>query len=508
MTARSAPNNLLKFLAQLNSKQFMVLVALIAVMSAVGIGVVFSINPVYAIAGIMGLAAVYGIVQEPKLGVLLLTFMTWTNLSDILIRFHGAPSIARLLVPFLMGIIFLRWILYREAPTGWRTIAVLLLINLFVAGLSLVYAESFSISKYKFMETLKDSLIALVAVILLKDIRTFRQVMWIFVLVGIFLGTISVVQYITGDFSNNYWGFGQANVQQIVLGQSDDYRIAGNIGDPNPYGQIIIVIIPICLHQMRISKSLLVKSLAGWGFGVTLLTVILTFSRGAFLSLVAMFLVMAILNPPKPSTIIMGIFIFFLISPVMPAEYMERMTSLFDIFSGPKTSGVEDGSFNDRASHIYVGIEMFIDHPILGAGFGHFGYHYQEYSRVIGINRSREGRSAHNRWLEVTAEQGLVGLATYLTLLGAMYKSLTNGREKLRSLGMRDEAEMVIMFGAGVIGYLATSTFLSDDYPRFFWLIFGISMAAINVANNAVAATASELREEPAHNTLPTTASQ
>lgn len=475
---------------KIHPRLIMLALAGISILGAVGIAFVFSINPLYAIAGLLGLGIVYAIVQKPEVGVLLLAFMTWTRFSDIIVSFHGAPSVAKLFVPFLMGIIILRWMIYKEKPKGWQLALILISITVFVNGLSLVYATDFGIAKGKFIDTIKDALIALVVVILLKDLQIFRQTMWVFVGVGIFLGSISVIQYITGDFTNNYWGFGQAHQLQIVVGQAEGYRIAGNVGDPNAFAQILMLLVPISLNRMQSAQKSWAKALAGWSFAVTVLAIIFTFSRGAFVSLMAIFLVMAILNPPKLSTIVAGIVLFVMVLPFVPQEYTERMSSLVSIIPGvgeESVAGVEDGAIRGRTSHLFVGLGMFTDYPIFGIGYGHFGYHYQTYSRPLGINTAtREGRSAHNRWLEVFAEQGIVGAAAYFSLLGGIYFSITRARRKLENIGQHDDAEMIIAFGVGAIGYFAASTFLSDDYPRFFWLIFGIGLSAINIAQVAV----------------------
>ena len=41
----------------------------------------------------------------------------------------------------------------------------------------------------------------------------------------------------------------------------------------------------------------------------------------------------------------------------------------------------------------------------------------------------------------------------------------------------RREADLAYVIGLALLGYLAASVFLHEDYPRFFWLLIGMSFA-------------------------------
>jgi len=471
-----------------SQRGFLMLAGIVSLISVIVVAIVFQISVILAIALVLGLVIIGLTLQYPSGGLVILVFITWIRFSDVIVHVHNAPSVAQLFVPFLMGVIVLRWWMYKEAPTGWQRVAAVVSIYLFVASLSLLYTIEFRVTQYVIVDVSKDLLIALVAVFLLKDKATLRYVMWALIMAGIFLGTIAVMQYITNDYANNFWGFAQAPVKEITADAEDSYRIGGPIGDPNNFAQIMLLIVPIAFDRLNNEKSSLMKLLAGWGFIAIVLTIILTFSRGAFMALFGMFFIIFVLKPPKLSTILATILICVLLLPFVPSQFMERMSTLTNFLPGSDTHAFEDGSFRQRTSHFLVGLNMFTDYPVFGVGLGQFKHYYQTYSRPLGINTgNRGGNAAHNRWIEIAAEQGTLGLVVQFIVIGGMYINIKSAERDFREMKDNEFADLVIAFGIGFIGYLAAGTFLSDSYPRYFWLAVGIAYAIPNIAKYELA---------------------
>ena len=70
-------------------------------------------------------------------------------------------------------------------------------------------------------------------------------------------------------------------------------------------------------------------------------------------------------------------------------------------------------SFRGRMSEYAVGFRMFRDNPVLGIGYDNYAANYLDYSMRIGLDPRRTERSAHSLYLEVLAEQGLLGLLLF-----------------------------------------------------------------------------------------------
>lgn len=74
-----------------------------------------------------------------------------------------------------------------------------------------------------------------------------------------------------------------------------------------------------------------------------------------------------------------------------------------------------------RFSNWQTAALMVQDHPIFGIGIGRVFRLFASYNRLVGGAPEGARFSAHNTFLNVTAEMGIVGLLAFLTLLGATF---------------------------------------------------------------------------------------
>ncbi len=206
-------------------------------------------SPAKLLVVVIGMLGVLGTIVQAEVGLLSLVFMTYTRFSDILVHYHGAPSTAKLFVALLVGSIVLRWIFYGQQPKGWQLSTTLIVIFGLVGFSSLIYAADYWRAQEAVSDYVKDGLIVIIITILLQRADTLRRVIWSLLATGIFMGTISAYQYLTSSFDNNFWGFGQAAVMHII-GESNDFRISGPVGDPNFFAQILLVLVPLALDRM------------------------------------------------------------------------------------------------------------------------------------------------------------------------------------------------------------------------------------------------------------------
>ena len=301
------------------------------------------------------------------------------------------------------------------------------------------------------------------------------------------MGTVSVYQYYTKTFSNDYGGFGQAEVMQIV-GATNDYRISGVIGDPNFYAQIMVVLVPLALERFLHEKRILLRLVAGWALIVTALSVVFTFSRGGFLALVVVLFLFLLLYPPKPTRMPLFILAVIIVMSLVPLSYYDRILSINQLFTAPDVGfRTNDLAIRGRASESLAAIEMFKDHPIFGVGLKNFPYLYLDYAKKIGLAPSSTQRSPHNLYLETAAETGTVGLFAFAIMIVVTFVTIKSARDRFRRAEMYDYANMVTGFGVALIGYLVAAIFIHAAFPRFFYLLIGIGLALDALAKNAIA---------------------
>jgi O-antigen ligase len=421
-----------------------------------------------------------GFMLKPQWGLLFLVFMVYVRLSDVLIKSYGAPSTAKPFIALLFLIIIVRWLLYQEKPEGWQRPTLLIVTYGLVGMVSFFYAVNLVYAQDALLIFVKDAIIAVIVAILLQRATTLRQVIWVLLIAGIFLGTLSAYQYLTGTFENDYWGFSQAELKDVV-GEGSEYRIGGPRLGPNTYAQFLIVLVPLALDRLWNERNLWWRILAGWSLAVCLLTIIFTFSRGGFLALIVVLAIMFIRRPPKPMAILLTVLVAGLIIQYLPENYTQRLLTISELVSGNEDN-IQDQSFRGRLSENLAGWQMFTDHPFLGVGLNNFKNHYQEYSRNIGLDPRREERSPHSLYLEILSQQGLLGLAWHIALVWVIFYGLKRARDDFMVAGMPDYASMTVALGIGIFSLFITGIFLHSPYPRYFWLLYGIALAIPYVA--------------------------
>ena len=85
------------------------------------------------------------------------------------------------------------------------------------------------------------------------------------------------------------------------------------------------------------------------------------------------------------------------------------------------------GNVNFRLNIWAAALGMVAEHPLFGVGFGHFSGHMMGYVRdlefIPAFGQYAEGSLAHNTFLSVAAELGLVGLALYALVVWGSFKT-------------------------------------------------------------------------------------
>ncbi len=440
---------------------------------------------VYVLAGVVGFATFIATIFSVELGLLALVFLTYTRLSDIAVHLHNAPSIAKFFVVLLVLAILIRWVISQEPPKGWVKPAVLLSLYGLVGIASILSANDPGRVFETITDYLKDAIIALIVVILLQRGESFRRVIWVLLITGIFLGTLSAYQALTRNFERSFWGFAQARLMQIA-GEANDYRIGGPIGDPNFYAQILVVLVPLALERLLHERKLFLKLLAGWALLVILLSIVFTYSRGGFLSLVVVLGLMFLFYPPKVYHVPLFIVSLLLLFYLLPANYFDRVLTLREFLTLDQSLRADDVSIRGRTSENLVAVEMFKDHPLLGVGWRNYPVLYVDYAERIGLAPKAEERSPHSLYLEVAAETGVLGILSFGLLLGASFHTLLSARKEFVKAGLGHYADMATAYAFGLIGYLIAAIFLHAAYPRYLYLLLGIALSMPMIVKNEI----------------------
>ncbi len=142
----------------------------------------------------------------------------------------------------------------------------------------------------------------------------------------------------------------------------------------------------------------------------------------------------------------------------------------------------KDDMSNGRLHFWSVAIKIFLDHPILGAGLDAFGVAFTKHDTWHGIFRVEQ---AHNEYLQILAETGIVGFACIGAFIYLLFK---RGMATIASAGSGFRQNVAIGALAGCFGILIHSLF---DFPLrtpsngfFFLLLVAIATVSVKTAGD------------------------
>lgn len=266
--------------------------------------------------------------------------------------------------------------------------------------------------------------------------------------------------------------------------------VGGWLGDENDFGMEMNVAVPVAFFMYQAATHRREKFLYLVLLGLFVMTVVSTSSRGAFLGLLALGTYCWLYSPRKVMSLILGICLIGLVLVAAPQEYWDRISSITD------DSTMETGTAGQRMFTWGIGWEIFTANPIFGVGQGNFPWTIGEYmGGRTWQTKSLAGRQAHSLYFTLLPELGLVGVIIFGSMIYLNYRD-TRVSQFLPAVPrgfnpqsdkpyIKDEQVVrAILFGnailGGMIGYLATSAFISTLYYPTFWILMGLAVALRN----------------------------
>jgi O-Antigen ligase len=364
-----------------------------------------------------------------------------------------------------------------------------------------------------------------------REYTTLRRATWALLLAGSFMGGLSVLQHITHTETSNYGGLAMLGAEldfnpvgrQATKSWADaenlhpqgatssasgvQFRAAGPIGEPNRYAQVLIVLLPLVALRFRRERSRALRWLAlacgAFIFG----GMMLTFSRGAMFTAVIIFVLLAYFRFIRPLHVVvtaLGIILLVLALDPHTAMRFASLEGAKSLLAGHTTSfsydqptqgqtAVPDGSIAKRYELNVAAWHVFLDHPVLGVGPGHFAAYYSlAYGNRVGLVELLKKYRGHNLYFETLAETGILGLASLLAIILAIMGGLWR---VWRTWQHEDSefADTAMAFFLSFLAYLITAIFVHLSYQRYLWLLMALCSATICILGRSEQQTSSEL---------------
>lgn len=364
-----------------------------------------------------------------------------------------------------------------------------------------------------------------------REYATLRRATWALLLAGSLMGGLSIFQHVTHTQNSNYGGlamlgaeldfnptgreivrpgavaenFNPEGATSSVVGSQ--FRSAGPIGEPNRYAQVLLVLLPLAALRFRRERSRALRWLALASAALIFGGMMLTFSRGAMLTAVIIFGFLAYFRFIRPLHVVAAALCLGLLVLALDPQAALRFASLEgakNLLAGHKTSfsysqptqgqtGALDGSIAKRYELNVAAWHVFLDHPILGVGPGHFAEYYSvAYGNRVGLVEILKKYRGHNLYSETLAETGILGLTSFLAIIAVIMTGLWRAWRRLQYLGS-EFADTAMAFFLSLFAYLISAVFEHLSYQRYFWLLMALCSAAIHILGRFEHETSSEL---------------
>lgn len=267
-------------------------------------------------------------------------------------------------------------------------------------------------------------------------------------------------------------------------------RITSFLGNPNMVAAVVGFALPFPLFAARHLPQQRHRRLA---FAVLVgfaLTLVLTFSRGAWLAVALGVLVgIVVLDWRALRTLVTAILIAWLITIVMPRNLLIPAEDLALYFPESGAPSILDSTL-DRLDEVYErrdlrmrfireGIPIVIDNPAWGVGPGRYGGAaasiipspvYAQYGTdLYGF------RTVHNFWLHLLGEVGVIGTTIFLTMIVGLWLRMVHAARH-----EREPVSFVLLAGtATALGIVSlnnmTEMVFEGNFPGFvIWMAIGL----------------------------------
>lgn len=385
---------------------------------------------------------------------------------------------------------FIHRIIFTQALPRFKPSLVLVVVIGFTVASALSAFSAFSLSAW-LTEWLKWVQISVLIILCLDLIK---QHEWEWLIFGV------TVAALTNAGIGIYEFFGGSGALHLLVNDRF-FRAFGTFGQPNPFGGFMGLIAPIAgatalgygiraWHIWKASKQFplnnaLITLFYALAFIVISVALIMSWSRGAWLGFGISMLLVLVAAPRK---LWHGLALLLLVSVVamvlwfsgrLPTSITDRIASATaETFSFTDVRGVDITPNNyalvERFAHWQAALNMATAHPFLGVGLGNYEVAYPDYRL---LNWDLALGHAHNYYLNVLGETGIIGLVAYLTLW--LTVSLLTWQTTRRH---PDPLARLIAVGLlGTWAYLALHSLTDNLYVNNLFIYLGILLGILAV---------------------------
>jgi putative inorganic carbon (hco3(-)) transporter len=292
---------------------------------------------------------------------------------------------------------------------------------------------------------------------LLREVEWDRRLLtWVLIVVGVEAAAFVLVGGVELATRSLFW-----NDQIIRSNEFHTYfRVNSVFWDPNVYGRYLALVAVVATAALLWART----RRAFWLLSALILVIwiglVPTYSQSSFLALLAGLAVLAAIRWSRRWTLAV----------VAVGAIGAVLVVLLVGGSGKITSDRLNVDLSGRGSLISGGVDLLGERPIQGYGSGSFQAAYRNHR----ANKDAPVTVSHTEPVTVAAEQGLIGLAAYLTLIAVALYTLGRGlwnAPPAGPAGLAARAAVLAAFVALLIHTLAYAGFFEDPLT---WVLLAI----------------------------------
>jgi O-antigen ligase len=205
--------------------------------------------------------------------------------------------------------------------------------------------------------------------------------------------------------------------------------------------------------------------------------IISTESRGGFITLAVIGMIL-LFRIPSRSLLLRAAFILaslLLLGAIASDSYWQRMATIWggSVPEGALTDYDRGGIYEARWTLWMAGLQLILENPVMGVGAG-------TYDVAEGLSHDGAGKwsTAHNSFIQIGAELGLLGLTLFIFLL---YRAIRNCRMLIgrarRDSRLHSHLWLANGLEISLYGYIIAGFSLSHGYSYMLYFLLGMSVA-------------------------------
>ena len=256
-------------------------------------------------------------------------------------------------------------------------------------------------------------------------------------------------------------------------------RLAGALGNANNTAASLVVALALLGGLIAaLGDRPWLRGIVALGVPFCVFAILLTVSRGGMVALAAMLVVTAVIAKRWRKVIVAS-------AVIVVAAGVVYFVALAPTAARERVAHPEGGT--GRVDIWTVGWRMVEAHPITGVGAGNFVTSSVDYLLRPGVIHRADfivdnPKVAHNTYLQLLAELGIVGLLLFLTIVASVLRFAARAARMFLAAGDSEMATLSQAILIAIVGYLIASFFDSREFSSDLWLLMSLAAAMLGLA--------------------------